>query len=198
MCCCQNIEIMIIINKIVSRHYHFETQHPRKHSTQKSYENTINYINNANIFVIRWIKSTNYLLIYTILTYTIRNNPNHTTSTKCQYQIKQSCPILFLPKMSPLNIRTQHNINPIVPTVTWNLWNLVKAKKLEPYTPSDMLKLALLYSIYWQYKKITLKIIDKSNPLLASLYSPLTRLWCLHVTVTLELNNRIVFNNGIP
>jgi len=103
--------------------------------------------------------------------YTIKKSPNHTTSTKCQYQIKQSCLIPFLPNTSELKNRTQHKINLTVPTVTWNLWNLVNAKKLDPNTPSLIENTALLYSINWQIKKTTPNKIDNKILFAAAEYS---------------------------
>lgn len=147
--------------------------------------------------MICWIKSS-YYEMYIILIYTIRNNPNHTTSTKCQYQIKQSWPTPLPPNTSALKNRAQHKINLMVPTVTWKPWKPVKAKKLEPKTPSLIEKTALLYSTNWQTRKITPNKIDNNTPLLAVLKSPDPSEWWPHVTVTPEDNNNTVLSNGIP
>jgi len=143
------------------------------------------------------IKPTSYE-IYITLIYTITNNPSHTTSTKCQYQIKQSCPILLPPNTSAFIKRAQHRSNLIVPTVTWNLWNPVNAKKFEPNTPSLIEKTAFPYSTNWHNKKTTPSTIDSKIPFAASENEPDLIEWCPHVTVTPEDNNNTVLSKGIP
>lgn len=147
--------------------------------------------------MIRRIKSTHYEMYITLI-YTIRNNPNHTTSTKCQYQIKQSCLIPFPLNTSAFIIRAQHKISPIVLTVTWKPWNLVNAKKFDPKTPSLIEKMALLYSTTWHARKITPSRIDNRIPLAAWLNSPDPNEWCPHVTVTPDDNSSTVLSNGMP
>ena len=81
--------------------------------------------------------------------YTQTYKNNHTTSTKCQYHIANSKPKwCFIPKWPFHNLNKQY-VKKHVPIITWKPWNPVATKKIVPYTESDILKLASVYSKAW-------------------------------------------------
>lgn len=60
------------------------------------------------------------------------NKNNHTTSTKCQYQAAASKPTwCSTVKCEHKSLKRQTNKN-IVPINTWNPWNPVAIKNVEP------------------------------------------------------------------
>lgn len=69
-------------------------------------------------------------------------------------------------------------------------------KKVEPYTESAMQKGASTYSKACNAVNIKPRNTVKLNPLIDSSLSPLTMLWCAHVTVAPELSKIAVFNSG--
>jgi hypothetical protein len=54
-----------------------------------------------------------------------------------------------------------------VPINTWKPWKPVAIKKVDPYTQSDIVKLACLYSNTWNPVKNTASIIVKISPRIA-------------------------------
>ena len=60
------------------------------------------------------------------------------------------------------------------------------------------MKLALKYSTYCKAVKTIAKIIVNKPPIIAFFLSPLIKAWCPYVIVDPLLNNKKVFNNGIP
>ncbi|MNP83168.1 hypothetical protein D3C76_1820330 [compost metagenome] len=60
------------------------------------------------------------------------NNPTHTTSTKCQYQLAASKPKCFSGLKCPRRMRTNITLRMIVPRVTCAPWKPVSMKKVAP------------------------------------------------------------------
>lgn len=69
---------------------------------------------------------------------TYRNS--HTTSTKCQYQAAASNPKWWFDVKWYFNCRSRHTVRKEVPMMTCRPWNPVVTKKVEPYTPSEIVK----------------------------------------------------------
>ena len=71
---------------------------------------------------------------------------NHTTSTKCQYQAAASNPKWFSRVKWWFIKRNKQTVINNVPIITWNPWNPVAIKKVEPYTLSEIENGAPKYS----------------------------------------------------
>ena len=80
--------------------------------------------------------------------------------------------------------------------ITWNPWNPVATKNVEPYTESAIQKGASKYSKAWRAVKINPKNTVNDNPNNASDLAPPTMLWWAHVTVAPELSKIAVFKRG--
>lgn len=79
------------------------------------------------------------ILIYQVPhQYTTENKNNQTTSTKCQYHAAASNPKWWLLVNWLLINRTQIYNKNKVPTITWNPWNPVAIKNVDPYTESEI------------------------------------------------------------
>lgn len=74
------------------------------------------------------------------------NKNNHTTSTKCQYHAAASKPKWWVVVKWYFKSLSKHTNKKVVPIITWNPWNPVAIKKLDPYIPSEISKEASLYS----------------------------------------------------
>jgi len=83
-----------------------------------------------------------------------------------------------------------------VPTITWNPWNPVAMKNIDPYTESAIEKGASMYSKSCNPVNINPSITVVSNPVRDSCLLPLTMLWWAQVTVAPELNNIVVLSKG--
>lgn len=65
---------------------------------------------------------------------------SHTTSTKCQYQAAASKPKWWLEVKWNFSWRKKQTIKNVDPIITWRPWKPVATKKVEPYTPSEIVK----------------------------------------------------------
>jgi len=84
----------------------------------------------------------------------------------------------------------------MLPMITWSPCNPVNAKKHEPYTLSEILNVALKYSIICIKVKKNAKNNVFTKPSLAPIESPLIKQKCVHVIDTPDTNNIVVLNNG--
>lgn len=82
--------------------------------------------------------------------------------------------------------------------ITWNPWKPVAMKNVEPYTPSEMVKEASIYSYAWSAVNAPAKIRVKNNPILAGSFLPARISWCAHVTVAPDESSITVLSNGTP
>lgn len=82
--------------------------------------------------------------------------------------------------------------------ITWNPWNPVAIKNVEPYTPSEIVKEASIYSYAWRAVNPAAKIRVRNNPILAASFLPARISWCAHVTVAPDESSITVFSKGIP
>lgn len=85
----------------------------------------------------------------------------------------------------------------MLPIKTCKPWNPVATKKLDPYAPSAIVKVASLYSLPWRKEKYTPRITVLAKPWIPFGRSPSISLWCAQVTVTPEASKTPVFNKGI-
>ena len=67
---------------------------------------------------------------------------------------------------------------------------------MDPYMPSERLKLALQYSNTWNPVKMTAKIIVKTRPQTAPILSPAVIAWCEYVIVAPEQSKIKVLRRG--
>ena len=74
---------------------------------------------------------------------------NHTTSTKCQYHAAASKPKWWFFEKCVFKCLIKQTIIKHVPTKTWNPWNPVAMKNVEPYILSDIVNSASTYSNNW-------------------------------------------------
>ena len=65
----------------------------------------------------------------------------------------------------------------MVPIKTWKPWKPVAKKNVEPYIPSEILKLAVIYSKAWKQVKIIASTIVKIKPQTASSFKPAVIAW---------------------
>ena len=77
-------------------------------------------------------------------------------------------------------------------------WNPVAIKKVDPYTPSEIVKVASIYSYTWNPVNVIARTIVKNKAILAGSLRPTIISWCAHVTVAPDNNKINVFNNGTP
>lgn len=69
---------------------------------------------------------------------TYRNS--QTTSTKCQYHAAASNPKWCVDVKWNFNCRRKQTMRNVDPIITCRPWNPVAMKKVEPYTPSEIVK----------------------------------------------------------
>ncbi len=122
------------------------------------------------------------------------NRNNHTTSTKCQYQIAISRPKWCQEVKDELRARTRHTRRNKVPIKTCSPWKPVAIKNVDPKTLSLIVKEEIKYSITWRmvkYNPRTIVTIHGTN------HGELPiKLWWAQVTLTPELRRIRVFSSG--
>jgi len=72
---------------------------------------------------------------------------SHTISTKCQYQIAISNPIMWFGGLLIMIRRNIDVIKNVVPRITCSPWNPVAKKNVDPNDESEILNSACIYSI---------------------------------------------------
>lgn len=128
--------------------------------------------------------------------YTDTNRNNHTTSTKCQYQIAASYPKWWVVVKWKLINRPRQMIRNVVPIITCNPWNPVATKNSDPYTLSEIVNGVSMYSDSCRAVKYTPSAIVIIRAYVDSFLLPFIKAWCDHVTVTPDANSTAVFSRG--
>lgn len=121
---------------------------------------------------------------------------NHTTSTKCQYQMAISNPKIWFGGLLIMVIRIIDVIKNVVPKITCSPWNPVAIKKVDPNDESEMLNSACMYSITWRIVKYIPRIHVIISLIKDSFFMLFIIAWCDHVTDTPDLIRIIVLRRG--
>ena len=120
----------------------------------------------------------------------------HTTSTKCQYHAAASNPKWWLLETWWVMVRNKQIIKNVDPIRTWAPWKPVATKKDDPYTLSEILNDASLYSPAWRIVKYTPRVTVRINAWMVFRRLFSSNLWWAHVTVTPDANRTAVFRSG--
>jgi len=124
------------------------------------------------------------------------NKNTQTTSTKCQYQIAASNPLWWCFVKWWLKILEKQTIKNVVPTKTWNPWNPVAKKNVDPNVESAIVNGASKYSSTWRPVKTTPNANVKNNEKIVLNLSPEIIEWCDHVIVAPDVNKIAVLSKG--
>jgi len=82
--------------------------------------------------------------------------------------------------------------------ITWNPWNPVAIKKVDPYIPSEIVKEASRYSNTWNAVNVIANKIVTNSAILAGSFRPTISSWWAHVTEAPDNSKINVFNKGTP